>query len=82
MERKLNCKYLTKMPILLKIKTVNFTPRHESDIIKTTVEGGRRILSRPVKKKQPVHSDLLIKLFDLHHDKNSLKELRLLTMCF
>lgn len=57
------------------------TDPSESELVKSILEGAKRILSRPKKKKEPVDSNSMIKLFDKYQDRNSLKEVRLLLMC-
>ncbi|CAG2194665.1 unnamed protein product [Mytilus edulis] len=54
----------------------------DSDLISSIVESARRTLSRPIKKKEPVTPDIMIKLFARYNTSNStLKDLRLLTIC-
>lgn len=53
-----------------------------SDIVKHIVEASKRLLTRPVKKKLPVDSDIMNKLFQrFNKPGRSLKDLRLLAMC-
>ncbi|CAC5382734.1 unnamed protein product [Mytilus coruscus] len=54
----------------------------DSDLISSIVESARRTLSRPIKKKEPVTPDIMIKLFARYNTSNrTLKDLRLLTIC-
>ncbi|CAC5392192.1 unnamed protein product [Mytilus coruscus] len=53
----------------------------KSELVKNIIEGVKRILLRPIKKKDPVDSNSLIKLFNKYQDRNSLKEVHLPLMC-
>ena len=54
----------------------------DSDVVAAIVEAARRKLNRPVKKKEPISADIMLKLFEKYNNVNqSLKDLRLLTLC-
>lgn len=54
----------------------------DSDVVSAIVEAARRKLNRPVKKKEPISADIMLKLFEKYNNVNqSLKDLRLLTLC-
>ena len=48
---------------------------------KLTFEGGRRIVAQPVSKKEPMTSEILGKIVDFYETENSLKGMRICTMC-
>lgn len=53
----------------------------DSDIVRSVVQAAKRVLNRPINKKEPVEANTMKKLFDHFNDRSSLKELRVLTMC-
>ena len=54
----------------------------DSEVVILIMEAAKRTLNRPIKKKEPVTSDIMIKLFSKYNTANqSLKDLRLLTLC-
>ena len=54
-----------------------------SDIVKCIVEASKRKLNRPIQKKEPMNANIMISLFKKFGGTNSsLKNLRLLAMCF
>lgn len=53
----------------------------DSRIVKMTFEGGRRLVAKPVSKKEPITSDIIGKIVDFYEKENNLKGLRVCTMC-
>ncbi|VDI70689.1 Hypothetical predicted protein [Mytilus galloprovincialis] len=54
----------------------------DSEMVRLIVEASRRKLNRPIEKKSPVTSEIMIKLFSKYNSiGRSLKDLRLFTMC-
>ncbi|CAG2190268.1 unnamed protein product [Mytilus edulis] len=54
-----------------------------SDIVKCIVEASKRKLNRPIHKKEPMNANIMLSLFKKFGGTNSsLKNLRLLAMCF
>lgn len=54
----------------------------QSELLRNIVESAKRTLTRTVKKKEPVTSDIIKLLFQKFHTANStLKDLRLLVLC-
>jgi hypothetical protein len=54
----------------------------DSEVITYLVDAARRKLNRPIKKKEPVTPDIMIKLFAKYNTADrTLKDLRLLTPC-
>ncbi|CAC5408408.1 unnamed protein product [Mytilus coruscus] len=55
----------------------------DSDIVKCIVEASKRKLNRPIQKKEPMNANIMLSLFKKFGVTNSsLKNLRLLAMCF
>ena len=51
-----------------------------SRLVKLVFECGKRILSKPIQKKEPITADIIIKLFDLYKDNLNLQNSRSLCM--
>ena len=51
-----------------------------SRLVKLVFKGGKRILSKPIQKKEPITADIIIKLFDLYKDNLNLQNSRSLCM--
>jgi len=53
----------------------------DSEFIKSIVEAAKRLLARPVKKKEPVDAGIMKKLLHKYKESTSLKDMRLIAMC-
>lgn len=63
-------------------KLAGVTDTCDSDIVRSVLEASKRILTRPIKKKDPVNPNIMHKLFEKFNKQGrSLKDLRLVTMC-
>ncbi|XP_071133591.1 integrase/recombinase xerD homolog [Mytilus edulis] len=51
-----------------------------SSLSNIVLEGGKRILAKPIQKKEPITADIIVKLFNLYHDISNLSNCRLLCM--
>jgi hypothetical protein len=57
-----------------------FNDRCSNKLVNIVLEGGKRILSKPIKKKEPITADIIHKLFNFY--KNNLAFIQQSFTCF
>ncbi|CAG2192225.1 unnamed protein product [Mytilus edulis] len=62
-------------------KLANLVDPCESDLVRSIVESSKRILNRPVQKKEPIDATIIKTLFNRFCNPRTLRDLRLLSIC-
>ncbi|CAC5382187.1 unnamed protein product [Mytilus coruscus] len=62
-------------------KLANLVDPCDSDLVRSIVESSKRILNRPVQKKEPIDATTIKTLFNRFCNPRTLRDLRLLSIC-
>lgn len=54
----------------------------QSTVVQSILEAAKRSLNRPVQKKVPIDEDAMIKLYNFYCDRETVKDYRILALCF